>query len=144
VGSITHNCYCSWNWFHKISCQHMCRMHWNSSYTFLTKLNVLMVGNLHWILQEASSLELKNVSCVHLEKLGSIEGLTIFFLWIFHYMKLLIKVFFLLCSFFFCWTIYMELHANGFKILEFRRTGSLRQIESRKDFWRKGFVSTNV
>jgi hypothetical protein len=28
--------------------------------------------------------------------------------------------------------------------LEFRRTGSLRQIESRKDFWRKGFVSTNV
>ena len=69
-----------------------CRMPWSSSFIFLTKLNVLMLWNLNWIPQGVSSLVLKSASYVHLGRLLIIKGLTTFFLWIFHCMKLLIKV----------------------------------------------------
>ena len=68
-----------------------CRMPWSSSFIFLTKLNVLMLWNLNWIPQGVSSLVLKSASYVHLGRLLIIKGLTTFFLWIFHCMKLLIN-----------------------------------------------------
>jgi hypothetical protein len=51
-----------------------------------------MLGKLNWILQGVSSLALKIESCVHLEKLRTIEGMTTFFLWISHCTKQLTKV----------------------------------------------------
>ena len=51
-----------------------------------------MLGELNWILQGVSSLVLKIESCVHLEKLHIIEGMTTFFLLISHCMRQLTKV----------------------------------------------------
>lgn len=53
-------------------------MPWNSFSTSLTKLNESMLASLNLIHQRVSSLVLKSDSCVRLERLLTIEGMTIF------------------------------------------------------------------